>query len=889
MDDKERDKRPDPDALLATLQKEEKDRSRGRLKIFFGACAGVGKTYAMLQEAKERLKTGVDVVVGLAETHGRPETTALLEGFEILPKRSLPGRSSLHEFDMQAALRRRPALLVLDELAHTNLPGSRHRKRWQDVEELLDEGIDVYTALNVQHLESLNDVVAGITGIKVRETVPDWVFDEAWEVKLVDLPAAELLRRLAEGKIYMPNVAERAAKGFFREGNIIALRELALRRTADRVDAQMRAWREERSIDRVWEAQERILVAVGSSEESARVVREAARMANRMKAEWIAVHVEDPAASDMKLRKRSFDNLNLAAQLGAETTVLSGSDQAGLIARYARKRNVTKVVLGARARTICSLFKPGLADRLLRSYPDLDIVQIALETPRERRRSELLASGGVPPVNYLWATLACAVDMAAAAALLTVFEPANVIIVVFLLAVFVSALWGIGPAVWAVVAAGFCFDYFYMPPVFEFTANNPQYLFTFGLVLLTAVWVGHMSERLRREADLACTRDFRSSAVAGLARELATALTPGQVSKVVRTHLSPLLKSDIRLALPDRTGELAYVDSAGDADIEVAQWSFDHGKEAGLGTQTLSASPERTVPLLASKKSWGVLAIRPSGAFLFSDPDNKRLLDACAAQIAQTLERIDYAGIARDALVKGEAERTRAALIGAVIQDLSRPVALIAKTAERILKAPPGTSYEKEGAAAIRSQASMLQRLTGNLKELSRLQAGNVKLRTERVSVPELLNEVARRAWAQGYGKTIETVVRDEVPELELEPMLVRRALECLIDNADKFSPRGTAVAVSVQRASGGVEFSVRDHGRGLPEFLLRLINSEGTDAEALEGAEQAGLGLTLASLTVEAHRGRIRAENLPEGGARITLWFPLASDARPQQLPPPA
>ena len=285
MDDKERDKRPDPDALLASLQKEDKDRSRGRLKIFFGACAGVGKTYAMLQEAKERLKAGVDVVVGLAETHGRPETTALLEGFEILPKRSLPGRSSLHEFDMQAALRRRPALLVLDELAHTNLPGSRHRKRWQDVEELLDEGIDVYTALNVQHLESLNDVVAGITGIKVRETVPDWVFDEAWEVKLVDLPAAELLRRLAEGKIYMPNVAERAAKGFFREGNIIALRELALRRTADRVDAQMRAWREERSIDRVWEAQERILVAVGSSEESARVVREAARMANRMKAE----------------------------------------------------------------------------------------------------------------------------------------------------------------------------------------------------------------------------------------------------------------------------------------------------------------------------------------------------------------------------------------------------------------------------------------------------------------------------------------------------------------------------------------------------------------------------------------------------------------------------
>ena len=439
------EERPDPDALLASIQKSEDESGRGKLKIFFGACAGVGKTYTMLTEAKAQLKAGVDVVVGLAETHGREETSELLDGFEILPKRTVQGRSNLHEFDIEAALKRHPQLLVVDELAHSNLPGSRHAKRWQDVEELLEAGIDVYTALNVQHLESLNDVVAGITGITVRETVPDRIFDEAWEVRLVDIPADELLKRLDEGKIYLPNIAARAAHNFFRKGNIIALRELALRRTADRVDAQMRAYRQESAIATVWEAQDRLLVAIGTSTDSARLVRETARLANRMKAEWIAVHVEDPSRPDSEEKKRVFDVLNLAGQLGAETTVLSGSDPVAVIAEYARRRNVTKIVLGAKPRSKFAIFRAGVADKLLTRYPDLDVVQIALEDSKTRERSKWLnGEGNAPAINYLWATIACVATLVATAFLLSIFEPANVIILILLMAVAVGAVWGSG-------------------------------------------------------------------------------------------------------------------------------------------------------------------------------------------------------------------------------------------------------------------------------------------------------------------------------------------------------------------------------------------------------------------------------------------------------------
>lgn len=873
------EERPDPDALLASIQKSEDESGRGKLKIFFGACAGVGKTYTMLTEAKAQLKAGVDVVVGLAETHGREETSELLDGFEILPKRTVQGRSNLHEFDIEAALKRHPQLLVVDELAHSNLPGSRHAKRWQDVEELLEAGIDVYTALNVQHLESLNDVVAGITGITVRETVPDRIFDEAWEVRLVDIPADELLKRLDEGKIYLPNIAARAAHNFFRKGNIIALRELALRRTADRVDAQMRAYRQESAIATVWEVQDRLLVAIGTSTDSARLVRETARLANRMKAEWIAVHVEDPSRPDSEEKKRVFDVLNLAGQLGAETTVLSGSDPVAVIAEYARRRNVTKIVLGAKPRSKFAIFRAGVADKLLTRYPDLDVVQIALEDSKTRERSKWLnGEGNAPAINYLWATIACVATLVATAFLLSIFEPANVIILILLMAVAVGAVWGCGPAAWAVFLAALAFDFFYVPPILKFTTNNTQYIFTFFLVLITAVYVGLMSGKLRREADLACVRDFRSSAVAELAKELTKSITVEQVAEVVQRHLSPLLQADISLGFPDHDDRLSFK-SKKLPDIEVAQWSYDHSQEAGLGTMTLSAAKERMIPLLTRRRCWGVMALSPTGALTLENPDTKRLLDACAVQVAQTIERIEYSNIAKDAMIRGEAERMRATLLGAVSRDISLPVNSILKTTEKLLPELLGSPYSA-AVSSIQGQAALLRRLTGNLKEMARLQAGNAELDLAQTDISQLITEAAGQFWSIDSGKTIQTDVSSDLPKVRIDRSLIMRALENLIDNAEKYSPKGTPVEISAQGKNHGVEIVVRDHGKGIPQgikaFAAEVAAGEATSAPPAESGERkAGLGLALVRVIAEAHHGKVSAANMPDGGAAVKLWLP--------------
>ena len=860
------EERPDPDALLASIQKSEDESGRGKLKIFFGACAGVGKTYTMLTEAKAQLKAGVDVVVGLAETHGREETSELLDGFEILPKRTVQGRSNLHEFDIEAALKRHPQLLVVDELAHSNLPGSRHAKRWQDVEELLEAGIDVYTALNVQHLESLNDVVAGITGITVRETVPDRIFDEAWEVRLVDIPADELLKRLDEGKIYLPNIAARAAHNFFRKGNIIALRELALRRTADRVDAQMRAYRQESAIATVWEAQDRLLVAIGTSTDSARLVRETARLANRMKAEWIAVHVEDPSRPDSEEKKRVFDVLNLAGQLGAETTVLSGSDPVAVIAEYARRRNVTKIVLGAKPRSKFAIFRAGVADKLLTRYPDLDVVQIALEDSKTRERSKWLnGEGNAPAINYLWATIACVATLVATAFLLSIFEPANVIILILLMAVAVGAVWGCGPAAWAVFLAALAFDFFYVPPILKFTTNNTQYIFTFFLVLITAVYVGLMSGKLRREADLACVRDFRSSAVAELAKELTKSITVEQVAEVVQRHLSPLLQADISLGFPDHDDRLSFK-SKKLPDIEVAQWSYDHSQEAGLGTMTLSAAKERMIPLLTRRRCWGVMALSPTGALTLENPDTKRLLDACAVQVAQTIERIEYSNIAKDAMIRGEAERMRATLLGAVSRDISLPVNSILKTTEKLLPELLGSPYSA-AVSSIQGQAALLRRLTGNLKEMARLQAGNAELDLAQTDISQLITEAAGQFWSIDSGKTIQTDVSSDLPKVRIDRSLIMRALENLIDNAEKYSPKGTPVEISLvpkrildEKTQSAVGRAELRFGPGIEFVTVRL-----TPLQSLETAFDKVVGLTRfqAAAVGGMAKGEVSTENL--------------------------
>jgi two-component system sensor histidine kinase KdpD len=689
--------RPDPDELLDKLQRDEEKRQRGKLKVFFGASAGVGKTYAMLQAARRRKDDGVDVVVGIAETHGRSETAALLEGLDVLPLAHIEYRGrKLGEFDLDAALARKPQLILVDELAHSNVQGARHLKRWQDVYELLDAGIDVYTTVNVQHLESLNDIVGQITGIRVWETVPDRVFDRADEVTLVDLPAEELLDRMRDGKVYMAQQAERAVRNFFRKGNLIALRELALRRTADRVDAQMREYRADRSIQRIWQARERLLVCVGPGPEAPILVRAAARLASALKADWLAVYVETPKLQRLPdaRRERTLNALKLAAELGAETATLAGADAVAALIGYARVRNVSKLVAGASPRVgLARWLRRPLGDRIAERAGDLDLTLIRASSERDGIERRTTLDEGVnawrealqaarerrsPPRAYGWAVTICIGITVIASQLLTRIDLTNLAMLYLLGVIFSAVKLGRGPGVVQSFVSVAAFDYFFVPPRMSFSVSDTQYLVTFFSMLLTSLLISHLTSSLRREASVARRREQRTGAMYAMARELAAALTMEQIVGIGSRHVSEVFRARVAILLPDSADQVkqkiedpdAAVTLEGEAlDIDVGQWVYDQQKPAGHGTDTLPAAAALYLPLKAPMRTRGVLAVVMRDERELDVPEQQRMLDAFAAQIALALERVHYVDIARDALVNMESERLRNSLLSAISHD----------------------------------------------------------------------------------------------------------------------------------------------------------------------------------------------------------------------------
>ncbi len=559
--------RPDPDQLLARVQREEREERRGKLKIFFGACAGVGKTYAMLLGAREQKSEGRDVVVGVVETHGRKETAALLDGLEILPRRSIPYRGvELEEFDLDAALARKPHLIVVDELAHTNAPGSRHAKRWQDVEELLDAGIDVYTAMNVQHLESLNDVVGKITGIRVWETVPDHAFDDAHEVELVDLPPDELIERLNEGKVYMPEAAENAVRNFFRMGNLIALREMALRRTADRVDRQMREYRTDEGIDVSWPVAERIIVCVGPGANAERTVRAGARLAARLKADWTAVYIETPRLQRLPDadRDRVLRTLRLVEQLGGIAITLGGGDVAEEILAYARASNATRIVVGRARRGGLRAWLPlSAADRIVAGASDLEVLVVGREVedaPGGAAKALLTRSrdhlGVEPPrkkrwPGYAWAAVAVAIATGVAALMDPFFEPANQVMVYLLAVTLVAMRLGRGPSVFAAVAAVLAFDVVFVAPRGSFAVSDTEYLVTFAVMLAVGLIISGLAANIRTRARIAGYREQRTAALYAMSRELGTAEELEEMLRIAVKHVAQVFESQAVILLPD--------------------------------------------------------------------------------------------------------------------------------------------------------------------------------------------------------------------------------------------------------------------------------------------------------------------------------------------------
>lgn len=896
--------RPDPDELLDKLQRDEARDQRGRLKIFFGASAGVGKTFAMLQAARKLSEEGTDVVVGVLETHGREETARLLEGLEVLPQKTVEYRGRvLREFDLDGMLARKPAVALVDELAHANVPGERHMKRWQDVHELLDAGIDVYTTLNVQHLERLNDVVGQITGIRVWETLPDRVFDLADEVKLVDLPPDELLERMREGKVYMAAQAERAVRNFFRKGNLIALRELALRRTADRVDAQMREYRADQSIRQVWQARERLLVAIGPGPEGVALVRAAARLAASLRADWLAVHVETPATLRQSAvrRESTYATLKLAQELGAETLTLDGAQAATTLLAYAQMRNVSKLVVGASGARRWWTASTPLHEQLLRLARGVDVVLIgpaAGDSAADKRVvrgdwrdwfetvPELGLVGG-PWRAYAWAVGICGAVSLAAAELTTFLDLAN-IAMLYLLGVIVAAMrLGRGPGVLASFLSVVAFDFFFVPPKMSLSVSDTQYLLTFAVMLTVALVISHLTTSLRFQARLATWRERRTGAVYAMARELAAALTTPQIVEIGSRHVREVFQARVALLLPDSQSSVRQpVENAraetmpAHIDTDVAQWVYDRQQAAGQGTNTLPASHAYYLPLRAPMRTRGVLVVapEPEGGGAIGTPEQQRLLDTFAAQIALALERVHYVEIAQDALVTMESERLRNSLLSAISHDLRTPLTSIVGFASMLSRnaQTPGP-LRTELVDAIHEEAQRMTGLVTNLLDMAKLQAGGVQLNRQWQMLEEVVGTSLRASRRVLAGHEITTRLPADLPLLRFDAVLLERLFTNLLENAAKYSPAGSHIDIAARVHGDDVEVSVSDDGPGLPAGMEGRIFEKFMRGEKESAKPGIGLGLAICRAIVEAHGGKIYATNVPEGhGARFVFTLPV-------------
>ena len=882
------DQRPDPDALLAQIREDEHRESRGKLRIYFGSSAGVGKTYAMLVAARKLLADGVDVVAGVVETHGRGETAALLEGLPLLASAQIEYRGRrLAEFDLDGALARKPGLILVDELAHSNVAGSRHPKRWQDVEELLAAGIDIYSTLNVQHLESLNDVVGGITGIVVHETLPDTFFDRADEVVLVDTPADELIERLAAGKVYSPAQAERAAKNFFRKGNLMALRELALRRTADRVEDDVQAYRVERSIAKVWKTEGALLCCIGPQEGAENVVRSAALLARQLAVTWHAVYVETPALQrlDPGRREGILQTVKLARELGASTAVLSSQRVAQALVEHARQNNLARLVLGGSDRSSWWP-RPALAQAVARLAPDIDRIEVGqaqrVRPTRVSRGAQAQATSntGLQLRQYGLATAACAATTVVSRLLVPYFDQAN-IVMVFLLSVVGVAVWlGRGPSVLAAFVNVAAFDFFFVAPHLSFAVSDVQYLLTFAIMLIVGLITGQLTAGLRFQVSVATHREARSRALFVAARDLSNMLTNEQAIDVARTVIAREFRAQVAIYVLDMNDRLQPpgVDASG-LDFGTAQWALDHNQAAGLGTDTLAGSAWLYLPLKATMRSRGVLAVQPREPRFLLIPEQHQQLETFAALTAMALERVHYIDVAQSATVQMESERLRNSLLAALSHDLRTPLAALVGTAEMLAASQPRLSVQQlEMATSLSEKSQRMADMVTNLLDMARIQSGEVRLRVEWQSMEEIIGGAVKHAHGALGQRALAVQIDPAVTLVECDAVLIERVLANLLENAGKYTPAQTPVEIFVRATDDELLVSVRDHGPGVAKGQEELIFEKFTRGHAESATPGVGLGLAICRAIVQAHRGRIWVEPTTPQGATFTFSLPLGT-----------
>jgi two-component system sensor histidine kinase KdpD len=896
---RESEHRPSPDALLEAARREEG--RIGKLRIFVGAAPGVGKTYEMLQQAHARKKDGYDVVVGIVETHGRRETEALSEGLEVVPRRHVEYKGqSLTEMDLDAIIARRPQIALVDELAHTNVEGSRHPKRYLDVEELMGSGIDVYTTVNIQHIESLNDVVAQITHVRVRETVPDAVFDRADAVELVDLTPDDLIQRLKEGKVYVPKQAERALEHFFSPANLTALRELALRRTAERVDEQLLSEMQAHAIQGPWAAGERILVCISEDPRSAGLVRYAKRLADRLHGPWVALYVEGRRSLQLseEERDRIADTLRLAEALGGEAVTLPSSDNriAEDVIGYAQANNVTQIIIGksARARWF-EILHGSVVHDLVRRSGNISVHVIAgdvvagqpipKKSTRPAERNEVF-----DPRPYGAALIAVAIALALAELIQAWIGATNSDLVFLTAVVAVAVRFGLWPSLFASVASALAYNFFFLPPIYTFTIADPHNVTAFGFFTLVAVIVSSVAARGRNQAVATMERARTTESLYAFSRKLAGAGTLDDVLWATAYQTALMLKVRVVLLLPER-GTIAVKtgyppeDILDDADIAAAKWAWENNHVAGRGSDTLPGAKRLFLPMHTGRGAIGVMGIDSDKPGPLLTPDQRRLLDALADQGALAIERVRLVEEMDRVERNAETERLRSALLTSISHDLKTPLAAVLGSAGtlRDLAEKLSAGEKAELLGTIIDESERLNRFIANLLDMTKLESGAIAPNVALHDLGEIVGSALRRARRILARHEVELDLAPDLPMLELDAVLFEQVLFNILDNAAKYAPAKTTIHIQAWRDGGTVSLRVIDEGGGIPPADIEHIFDKFYRAQKTDQVRAGtGLGLAISRGFVEAMHGTIVATNRADrSGAMFTINLPVPRQAQ--------
>ncbi|MFH0975957.1 MAG: sensor histidine kinase KdpD [Spirochaetota bacterium] len=894
-------KRPDPDAILRSIKDDEKKSERaGKLKIFFGMAAGVGKTYAMLESAQRLTREGADVVVGYAETHSRIETEELLKGLEIIPrKKNIYRGITIEEFDIDALLARKPAIALVDELAHTNAEGSRHAKRYQDVVELLDNGINVHTTLNVQHLESQADVVEKITGIKIRETIPDSILDLADEIELVDIPTEELLKRLAEGKVYVPEKAGLAADRFFKKSNISALREMALNYTARRVGYELRNYTQKKNIKGPWKSGERLLVAVGPGPYSEYLIRWTRRIAFNSNIPWIALYIEQQKKLSKTAEENLTKNLNLAQELGAEIISTADEDIVNGLLRTAEKMNITQIVIGKPLRKYFSDFISGgnIVERLLKSSGDIEIhVVTQPEDVHKKKKSRLFRNYSYDSAfaEYIKGISAVAIVTLVSLLLVTVTGYWTIALIYLLSVVIVSLFIGRWPVLLTAALSALLWNYLFIPPLFTFQISKPEDALMFVMYFVVAVILGYLTSKLRLKEQALRIREQRISDLYEFSRALSTAFGTDEVISAAIVYIEDYFKSRVAVFLADESGESLNNPHPGSSlninekERVVAEWSFKNKKPAGLFTNTLPQSLAHYIPLASPGSVVGVIGFQPYAESVFN-LEQQTFFQNIAYQLSIRLERENLSLVNQKALLATESERLYKILLNSVSHEFRTPLTTITGASSTLLDQIAGDKPENrlELAGEIKKAGETLNALVENLLDMSRLDSGRLKLNPDWNDISDILGTILNRLDSYLKIHPVTILCPDDIPLVRVDYTLLMQALYCIVHNAFVHTENGTPVRIFVSRAErgNGITIIIEDDGKGLPLKDIDKLFGKFYRAEKSQSGGGLGLGLSISKGIIELHGGRIQAENKMPSGARFIIHLPVETKEKKEHI----